>query len=94
VNLSSIRARKMGNPRRDEKPEPYAREAKEFLRQRLVGQQVRCRPACLALPLPPFCYLAPVLEGTPTGGQGGFVLCVFPAALAEGRRPFLSMLAL
>ncbi|CAI7853614.1 unnamed protein product, partial [Closterium sp. NIES-54] len=30
----------MGNPRRDEKPEPYAREAKEFLRSRLIGQPV------------------------------------------------------
>eukprot|EP00850_Spirogloea_muscicola_P016978 SM000141S00922 [mRNA] locus=s141:240772:249829:- [translate_table: standard] len=40
VNLSSIRAKRMGNPRRDEKPEPYAREAKEFLRTRLIGQQV------------------------------------------------------
>ncbi|CAI5530516.1 unnamed protein product [Closterium sp. Naga37s-1] len=40
VNLSSIRAKKMGNPRRDEKPEPYAREAKEFLRSRLIGQPV------------------------------------------------------
>ncbi|KAL6003572.1 Translin-1 [Asimina triloba] len=40
VNLSSIRAPKMGNPRRDEKPAPYAREAREFLRQRLIGQQV------------------------------------------------------
>lgn len=44
VNLSSIRARKMGNPRRDEKPEAYAREAKEFLRQRLIGQQVSLHP--------------------------------------------------
>ncbi|KAF3629235.1 hypothetical protein FXO38_06792 [Capsicum annuum] len=40
VNLSSIRAPKMGNPRRDEKPAPYAREAKEFLRNRLIGKQV------------------------------------------------------
>jgi hypothetical protein len=40
VNLSSIRCPKMGNPRRDEKPAPYAREAKEFLRTRLIGQQV------------------------------------------------------
>ncbi|RWW17117.1 hypothetical protein GW17_00018971 [Ensete ventricosum] len=32
VNLSSIRAPKMGNPRREEKPAPYAREAREFLR--------------------------------------------------------------
>ena len=40
VNLSSIRCPKMGNPRRDEKPESYAREAKELLRTRLIGQQV------------------------------------------------------
>ncbi|CAA6659682.1 unnamed protein product [Spirodela intermedia] len=40
VNLSSIRSPKIGNPRRDEKPAPYAREAKEFLRTRLIGRQV------------------------------------------------------
>ncbi|XP_059645186.1 ribonuclease TUDOR 1-like [Cornus florida] len=40
VNLSSIRCPKMGNPRRDEKPAPYAREAKELLRTRLIGRQV------------------------------------------------------
>ncbi|OIT07317.1 PREDICTED: ribonuclease TUDOR 1-like [Nicotiana attenuata] len=40
VNLSSIRTPKLGNPRRDEKPAPYAREAKEFLRNRLIGRQV------------------------------------------------------
>lgn len=40
VNLSSIRCPRMGNSRRDEKPQPYAREAKEFLRTRLIGQQV------------------------------------------------------
>nr|AAP85377.1 RNA binding protein Rp120 [Oryza sativa Japonica Group]AAP85378.1 RNA binding protein Rp120 [Oryza sativa Japonica Group] len=40
VNLSSIRAPKMGNPRRDEKPDNFAREAKEFLRTRLIGKQV------------------------------------------------------
>ncbi|RZR96475.1 hypothetical protein BHM03_00025506, partial [Ensete ventricosum] len=40
VNLSSIRAPKMGNPRREEKPAPYAREAREFLRTRLIGHQV------------------------------------------------------
>ncbi|KAE9604221.1 putative micrococcal nuclease [Lupinus albus] len=40
VNLSSIRCPKIGNPRRDEKPAPYAREAKEFLRARLIGRQV------------------------------------------------------
>ncbi|KAG5537335.1 hypothetical protein RHGRI_024699 [Rhododendron griersonianum] len=40
VNLSSIKCPKMGNPRRDEKPAPYAREAKELLRTRLIGRQV------------------------------------------------------
>ncbi|CAI8619265.1 unnamed protein product [Vicia faba] len=40
VNLSSIRCPKIGNPRRDEKPAPYAREAKEILRTRLIGRQV------------------------------------------------------
>ncbi|XP_010942326.2 ribonuclease TUDOR 1 isoform X1 [Elaeis guineensis] len=40
VNLSSIRAPRMGNPRRDEKPAPYAREAREFLRSRLIGRPV------------------------------------------------------
>ena len=40
VCLSSIRSPKMGNPRREEKPAPYAREAREFLRQRLIGKQV------------------------------------------------------
>ncbi|XP_050363710.1 ribonuclease TUDOR 1-like [Argentina anserina] len=40
VNLSSIRCPKMGNPRRDEKPAPYAREAKELLRSRLIGREV------------------------------------------------------
>ncbi|PON97497.1 Nuclease domain-containing protein [Trema orientale] len=40
VNLSSIRCPKIGNPRRDEKPAPYAREAKEFLRTRILGRQV------------------------------------------------------
>nr|XP_018439421.1 PREDICTED: staphylococcal nuclease domain-containing protein 1-like [Raphanus sativus] len=40
VCLSSIRSPKIGNPRREEKPAPYAREAREFLRQRLIGKQV------------------------------------------------------
>ncbi|KAL4634705.1 hypothetical protein ACB092_04G219400 [Castanea dentata] len=40
VNLSSIRCPKIGNPRREEKPAPYAREAREFLRTRLIGRQV------------------------------------------------------
>ncbi|KAJ6670146.1 EBNA2 BINDING PROTEIN P100, partial [Salix viminalis] len=43
VNLSSIRCPKMGNPRRDEKPAPYARDAKEFLRTRLIGRQVNAK---------------------------------------------------
>ncbi|CAN1242042.1 Ribonuclease TUDOR 1 [Linum perenne] len=38
VFLSSIKCPKMG--RRNENPEPYAPEAKEFLRTRLIGQQV------------------------------------------------------
>ncbi|EOA15199.1 hypothetical protein CARUB_v10028588mg [Capsella rubella] len=40
VCLSSIRAPKMGNPRREEKPAPYAREAKDFLIKKLIGKQV------------------------------------------------------
>ncbi|KAL1203817.1 Ribonuclease TUDOR 2 [Cardamine amara subsp. amara] len=40
VCLSSIRSPKMSNPRREEKPAPYAREAREFLRQRLIGKEV------------------------------------------------------
>lgn len=45
VNLSSIRAPKLGNARTDVKPGNFAREAKEFLRTRLIGKQV-CRWAC------------------------------------------------
>ncbi|XP_075490164.1 ribonuclease TUDOR 1-like isoform X1 [Primulina tabacum] len=41
VNLSSIRGPKMGNPRKDQKPDPYARDAKEFLRTRIIGRQVQ-----------------------------------------------------
>lgn len=41
VNLSSIRAPKLGNPRREDKqPGKFARESKEFLRTRLIGKQV------------------------------------------------------
>mmetsp|Transcript_574 Transcript_574/g.1819 ORF Transcript_574/g.1819 Transcript_574/m.1819 type:complete len:876 (+) Transcript_574:412-3039(+) len=40
VSLSSIRAPRMGNARREMKAEPYALEAKEFLRSRLVGSKV------------------------------------------------------
>ena len=43
VNLSSIRNPKMGNPYRDIKPEQFAFEAREFLRIRIVGKQVRNR---------------------------------------------------
>lgn len=35
VNLSSVRAPRLG--RKGEKPEDWATEAKEFLRQRLIG---------------------------------------------------------
>ncbi|KAL0028628.1 hypothetical protein WJX79_006551, partial [Trebouxia sp. C0005] len=38
VNLSSIRAPRLG--RKGEKPEDWATEAKEFLRQRLIGKEV------------------------------------------------------
>ena len=38
VNLSSLRAPRMG--RKGERPETYATEAKEFLRQRLIGEQI------------------------------------------------------
>ena len=44
VNLSSIRAPRIGNPKKDEKPAAYAREAKEYLRNLLIGQQVWQNP--------------------------------------------------
>eukprot|EP00959_Pyramimonas_sp_CCMP1952_P196387 4106161-Pyramimonas_sp.AAC.1 len=40
VVLSSIRAPKVGNARRDVQPERYGLEAKDFLRQRLIGKKV------------------------------------------------------
>lgn len=40
VNLSSIRAPLMRSREQQNKPEKYAREAKEFLRQKLIGRQV------------------------------------------------------
>ncbi|GBG64549.1 hypothetical protein CBR_g45244 [Chara braunii] len=40
VFLSSIRAPKLGNPRSDTRPAPFAREAKEFLRKKLIGERV------------------------------------------------------
>lgn len=40
VNFSSIRCPRLGNPRKEEKSPPYAREAREFLRTRLIGRQV------------------------------------------------------
>ncbi|KAB2022634.1 hypothetical protein ES319_D07G225000v1 [Gossypium barbadense] len=40
VNLSSIRCPKIRNPRRDEKPTAYAREAREFLKTHLIGKQI------------------------------------------------------
>ena len=39
VKLLSVQAPKMG--RRGEDPAPYAREAREFLRSRLIGEMVR-----------------------------------------------------
>lgn len=39
--LASIRAPRNGNPRRGDKPQPYAWEAKEFLRSRLIGKKVQ-----------------------------------------------------
>ena len=41
VTLSSIRAPRLGNERRGIKPEPWAHEAKEFLRARCVGKTVK-----------------------------------------------------
>lgn len=43
-NLASVRAPRMGNARKEEKPAPYALEAKEFLRQRVIGRQVTLQP--------------------------------------------------
>nr|XP_043615820.1 ribonuclease TUDOR 1-like isoform X2 [Erigeron canadensis] len=39
INLSCIKCPNMANP--DEKSEPYAREARELLRRRLIGRQVQ-----------------------------------------------------
>ena len=41
VTMSSIRAPRLGNERRGIKPEPWAHEAKEFLRARCVGKTVK-----------------------------------------------------
>ena len=41
VHLSSVRAPRMGNARRGVDPEPWAFEAKEFLRARCVGRDVK-----------------------------------------------------
>lgn len=41
VNLSSIRAPRLGNERRGQKADPWAVEAKEFLRQRCIGSTVK-----------------------------------------------------
>ncbi|DBA04877.1 TPA: hypothetical protein N0F65_006879 [Lagenidium giganteum] len=40
IYLSSLRAPRMGNPRRSEPNAPYAQEAKEFLRQKAIGKNV------------------------------------------------------
>lgn len=39
-HLASVRSPKPGNPRRGMQPEPYASEALEWARQRLIGQRV------------------------------------------------------
>lgn len=44
ISLSSVRAPRMGNARKEEKPAPYALEAKEFLRQRIIGRQLTLQP--------------------------------------------------
>ncbi|PKI71224.1 hypothetical protein CRG98_008399 [Punica granatum] len=63
VNLSSIRCPKMGNPRRDEKPAPFAREAKELLRTRLIGRQVKVEME--------YSRKVPIADGAPsTNGSG------------------------
>jgi endonuclease YncB( thermonuclease family) len=55
--LSSVRAPRQGNPRAKEQekqaPEPYAVEAREFLRKTLIGKKVRMCAACQC------CYLLP-----------------------------------
>mmetsp|Transcript_28764 Transcript_28764/g.37765 ORF Transcript_28764/g.37765 Transcript_28764/m.37765 type:complete len:904 (+) Transcript_28764:127-2838(+) len=40
VTISSIRAPRVGNARRNQPDEPYAVEAKDMLRQRLIGREV------------------------------------------------------
>lgn len=74
VNLSSIKAPRLG--RKDEKPEPWAIEAKEFLRQRLIGW------------LPLLLLLLPLLAEHSPGDvtciitcEACWLLCVFWAEL-------------
>ena len=43
VHLASVRAPRVGNERRGQKPEPWAVEAKEFLRKRCVGKPCRVK---------------------------------------------------
>jgi staphylococcal nuclease domain-containing protein 1 len=44
VGLASVRAPRLGNARRGEKDAPYAMEAREYLRSRLIGKTVRVLP--------------------------------------------------
>jgi staphylococcal nuclease domain-containing protein 1 len=44
VGLASVRAPRLGNARRGEKDAPYAMEAREYLRSRLIGKKVRVLP--------------------------------------------------
>ncbi|XP_077212353.1 ribonuclease TUDOR 1-like [Tasmannia lanceolata] len=86
VNLSSIRSPKMGNPRRDEKPAPYAREARDFLRTRLIGRQVN-----VSMEYSRKVGMADGPNAVPTGGASdsrimdfGSVFLVTPSSKIEG----------
>lgn len=49
ITLSSIRAPRVG--RRDEKPEPWAQEARELLRTTIIGELPVCKDlACMGMP--------------------------------------------
>jgi len=86
ICLSSIRGPKVGNPRRDIKPEPYGHEAKDFLRQRLVGKQVNVSMEyCRKIPLQ-------VLEGAaPANNTMSFgAVTLAEETAGEGSQPNLA----
>ncbi|XP_057728758.1 ribonuclease TUDOR 1-like [Arachis stenosperma] len=80
VNLSSIRCPKMGNPRRDEKPAAYAREAKEFLRTRLIGKQVNVQMEYSR-------KIAPTDGSAPSGGADNRVMDFGSVFLLSNAKP-------